>query len=73
VRLTCGVLGFSPHAYYAWRAAPISPRDLEDAYVINALLDAHSDDPEFGYRFLAVELARAGLIAGERRVWRLGT
>ncbi|RFU18901.1 IS3 family transposase [Geodermatophilus marinus] len=71
VRLTCGVLGFSPQAYYAWLAAPISPRELEDAYLINALIDAHSDDPEFGYRFLADELARAGVVVGERRIWRL--
>jgi putative transposase len=67
VRLTCGVLGFSPQAHYAWLAAPISPRDLEDAHLINALIDAHSDDPEFGYRFLADELQRAGLRARERR------
>ena len=71
VRLTCGVLGFSAQAYYAWLADPISARDLEDAYLTNALVDAHSDDPEFGYRFLADELERAGLAAGERRVWRL--
>ena len=37
VRVTCGVLGFSPQAYYAWLAAPIGPRDLEDAYLSNAL------------------------------------
>ncbi|HVE92048.1 MAG TPA: IS3 family transposase [Actinomycetota bacterium] len=33
--------------------------------------DIHSDDPEFGYRFLADELHRAGHVIGERRVWRL--
>ncbi|MGN6089117.1 MAG: IS3 family transposase [Actinomycetales bacterium] len=71
VRLTCGVLGFSPQAYYAWRAAPVSARDLEDAYLTNALVDAHGDDPEFGYRFLADELERLGETVGERRVWRL--
>jgi putative transposase len=71
VRLTCGVLGFSTQAYYAWLAKPVSQRDLEDAYLTNALLDAHGDDPEFGYRFLADELENAGLAAGERRVWRL--
>ena len=71
VRLTCGVLGFSAAAYYAWLADPISDRELEDAYLTNALIDAHGDDPEFGYRFLADELERAGLAAGERRVWRL--
>lgn len=71
VRWTCGVLGHSTQAYYAWVAAPVSRRDLDDAYLTDALIDAHGDDPEFGYRFLADELARAGLSAGERRVWRL--
>ena len=71
VRLTCGVLGHSTQAYYAWLAAPVSRRDLEDAYLTNALIDAHGDDPEFGYRFLADEVARVGLVAGERRIWRL--
>jgi transposase InsO family protein len=71
VRLTCGVLGFSPQAYYAWRAQPVTERDWSDAHVINALVDAHGDDPEFGYRFLADELERAGHELGERRVWRL--
>ena len=71
VRLTCGVLGHSTQAYYAWLSSPVSRRDLEDAYVTNALIDAHADDPEFGYRFLADEVERAGHLAGERRVWRL--
>ena len=71
MRLACGVLRFSPQAFYAWRANPVSDRDWSDAHVTNALVDAHADDPEFGYRFLADELARAGVEAGERRVWRL--
>lgn len=71
VRLTCGVLGFSPQAFYKWRANPCSDRDLDDAYLTNALVDAYAGDPEFGYRFLADELDKAGLEVGERRVWRL--
>ena len=71
VRLTCGVLGHSAQAYYAWLAQPIGRRELDDAYLTNALVDAHHDDPEFGYRFLADELERAGHDVGERRVWRL--
>jgi transposase InsO family protein len=71
VRLTCGVLGFSAQAFYAWSKNPVSLRDLEDAYAINALIDAHGDDPAFGYRFLADELERAGIQIGERRAWRL--
>jgi len=34
----------------------VSARDLEDGYAINGLIDAHGDDPAFGYRFLAGEL-----------------
>ena len=37
----------------------------------NAIVDAHADDPEFGYRFIADELEAAGHDVGERRVWRL--
>ena len=71
MRLTCGVLGFSTQAYYSWLARPISDRDLEDAHLTKALLDAHGDDPAFGYRFLSDEVERAGIEVGEHRVWRL--
>jgi transposase InsO family protein len=71
VRLACGVLGFTPQAFYKWRARPCSDRDLDDAYVTNALVDLHTEDPEFGYRFLADELEAAGQRVCERRVWRL--
>lgn len=39
--------------------------------ISNALVDAHADHPEFGYRFLADDLEHAGHHVGERRVWRL--
>ena len=71
VRLTCGVLGFSPQAFYKWRARPCSARDHTDAHLTNAIVDVHADDPEFGYRFIADELEAAGHRCGERRVWRL--
>ena len=73
VVLTCRVLGFSKQAYYKWRANPVSPRDWDDAHLINAALDIHSDDPEFGYRFIADELAERGVRAGRNRVNRLCT
>src|SRR6185369_7876594 len=63
--------GFSPQAYYAWQARPVTDREWDDAHVVNALLDAHGEDPAFGYRFLTDELERGGLVVGERRVWRL--
>lgn len=71
VRLACGVLGFSTQAYYAWLKQPVGGRELQDAALINALIDAHGDDPAFGDRFLADELERAGMDVGERRAWRL--
>jgi putative transposase len=71
VRLTCGVLGFSPQAFYKWRARPVCDRDWHDAHVTNAIVDVHADDPEFGYRFIADELEHGGHRVGERRVWRL--
>ena len=67
VAVTCRVLGFSKQAFYKWRADPVVERDWDDAHLINAALDIHRDDPEFGYRFIADELAdaaHAGLRAG---------
>jgi len=71
VRLTCGVLGFSTQAFYKWNAQPISNREWDDAHLVDMIRDVHTDDPEFGYRFVADELERAGERVGERRVWRL--
>lgn len=71
VTVTCGVLGFSTQGYYKWLRNPCSQRDLDDAYLTNAIIDVHADDPEFGYRFIADELEAAGHVVGERRVWRV--
>jgi putative transposase len=71
VRLTCGVLGFSPQAFCKWQANPVTGREWTDAHLTNALVDAYDDDPEFGYRLLADELHQAGHEVGERRFWRL--
>jgi len=71
VRLTCGVLGFSTQAFYKWQANPICNRDFDDAHLVNAIIDIHSDDPEFGYRFISDELERSGHQVGEGRVQRL--
>jgi putative transposase len=71
VAVTCRVLGFSRQAFYAWRQNPVSQRDWDDAHLINAALDVHGGDPEFGYRFIADELPGKGIVAGENRVARL--
>ena len=71
VAVTCRVLGFSKQAFYAWKANPVSQRDWDDAHLINAAYDIHHDDPAFGYRFIADELAAQGITAGANRVARL--
>ncbi len=38
---------------------------------MNAIIDVHNDDPEFGYRFITDELLRAGWCVSENRVQRL--
>ena len=71
VTVTCRVLKFSTQAFYAWCADPVSERDLVDAYAMNAAFEVHRDDPGFGYRFIADELAAAGHEISERRVWKI--
>jgi putative transposase len=68
--VTCRVLGFSKQAFYQWKAKPVSQRDYDDAHLINAAVDVHDDDPEFGYRFIADELASQGFTASRNRVGR---
>ena len=68
VKLSCRVLGFSRQAYYQWLAEPVSEREWSDAHAANAVLDAHADDPEFGYRFLADELRGRGLAVSDHQV-----
>lgn len=71
VAVTCGLLGFSRQAFYSWKSAPVSERDLVDAYATNAAFEVHRDDPGFGYRLIADELAEAGHEVSERRVWKV--
>ena len=71
VVVTCEVLGFSPQAFYKWRANPVCDRDRDDAYLANAIIDIHADDPAFGYRFIADELEADGHQASENRVHRV--
>jgi len=71
VATTCRVLKFTPQGFYKWLARPYSDRDWDDAHLINAIVDIHHDDPEFGYRFITDELERAGWVVSENRVQRL--
>ena len=73
VAVTCRVLGFSKQAFYKWKANPVTQRDWDDAHLINAAIEIHHDDPEFGYRFIADELPGRGVTASRNRVNRLCT
>ena len=71
VAVSLRVLKLSRQPYYRWRKQQVTESELVDAYRANALFDAHRDDPEFGYRFLAGEAAEAGEVMCERTAWRI--
>ncbi|MGW5113775.1 hypothetical protein ACWEQQ_44770, partial [Nocardia sp. NPDC004123] len=71
VTVTCRVLNLARQPYCRWLAEPVTDADLEQAYRANALFDAHRDDPEFGYRFLADEARAAGEPMADRTAWRI--
>jgi transposase InsO family protein len=73
VVVSCRVLGLARQPYYRWLDEPISDGQLDEAYLANAVFDAHRDDPEFGYRFLADEVRQHDDHAGvsDRVVWRI--
>lgn len=71
VTVTCRVLKIARQPYYRWLAHPITDSEVQEAYRINALIDAHAEDPEFGYRYLADEAAEAGFPMAVRTAWRL--
>jgi len=71
VTATCRVLKIARQPYYRWLASPVTDTEYEQAYRANALFDAHTDDPEFGYRFLADEASEAGEPMAERTAWRI--
>ncbi len=65
------VLKLSRQPYYRWRKQQVTESELVEAYRANALFDAHLDDPEFGYRFLAGEMESVGQRMCERTAWRI--
>lgn len=71
VAVTLRVLKLSRQPYYRWLASPVTANELARAHRANALFDAHRDDPEFGYRFLADEARDAGQAMSERTAWRI--
>jgi transposase InsO family protein len=71
VTVTCRVLGLARQPYYRWLAVPVTDAELDEARLTNAIFDAHRDDPEFGFRFVADEVRQAGHDVCDRTVWRI--
>ena len=71
VTVTCRVLKLCRPQYYRWLDSPVTDAELDEAWLANAIFDAHRDDPEFGYRFLADEVRRSGFEVSDRVVWRI--
>ncbi len=73
VTVSCRVLGLARAPFYRWLHSPFTDAQLDEAWLANAIFDAHRDDPEFGYRFLADEIRRDPDHAGvsDRVVWRI--
>ncbi|MEU4097632.1 IS3 family transposase [Streptomyces sp. NPDC026673] len=71
VTVTCRVLKLARQPYYRWLDKPVTDAALEEAHRANALFDAHREDPEFGYRFLADEARTSGAAMADRTAWRI--
>ena len=71
VTVTCRVLKLCRQHYYRWIDEPFTVAELDEAWLANAIFDAHRDDPEFGYRFLADEVRLDGRVVSDRVVWRI--
>ena len=71
VAVTCRVLKLARQPYYRWLKEAVTTADRVAAARANALFDAHCEDPEFGYRFLADEAEHAGQAMSARTAWRI--
>lgn len=52
---------------------PVTPIEVVEAYRANALLDAHGDDPKFGYRLLTDKARDARESMADRTMWRIAS
>jgi len=71
VTVSCRVLKLARPAYYRWLNTPFTDGQLGETWVANPIFDAHRDDPEFGYRFLADEVRLGDHDVSDRVVWRI--
>lgn len=70
VAVTCRVLKIARQPFYRWLAEPVTQAEWDRAHLVNAIIDAHADDPEFGHRLIADEVREAGFVVSDRTVWK---
>lgn len=71
VAVTCRVLKIARAPFYRWLRQPVGQAVWVRAHRVKALREAHREDPEFGYRFLANEARKAGWRMSRRTAWKL--
>jgi putative transposase len=73
VAVTCRVLRLAPSGYYDWVGRPLTGRDLEDAYLLNEIVDIHrASRGTYGVPRVHAELKLGrGIGCGRKRVERL--
>jgi len=72
VRRMCHVMAVHPSGYYAWRAAPVSKRQLEDSRLLGLIKHAWlASGSVYGYRKITDDLRDLGERCGKHRVYRL--
>ena len=72
VRRMCKVMQVHPSGYYAWKAAPQSPRAKDDQRLLGLLKQAWLESGGvYGYRKLTLDMRDLGERCGKHRVARL--
>ena len=62
----------APQTYYRWLACPVRPGELEEAYLVNAIVDIYRRNKcVYGVRKMWHAARRAGLRIGRDQVGRL--
>jgi putative transposase len=62
----------APQTYYRWLACPVRPAELEEAYLVNAIVDIYRRNKcVYGVRKMWHAARRAGLRVGRDQVGRL--
>ena len=62
----------APQTYYRWLACPVTPAELEEAYLVNGIVDIYRTNKSvYGVRKMWHAARRAGLCVGRDQVGRL--